>query len=52
MVNMSLKGIEVVAKISGAGAKNIATYLYAVLRDQKKTKGKPRLEGLLRSGKE
>ncbi|WP_368293747.1 PcfB family protein [Dehalobacter sp. TBBPA1] len=52
MVNMSLKGIEVVAKISGAGAKNLATYLYAVLRDQKKTKGKTRLEGLLRSGKE
>ncbi|OCZ54275.1 PcfB family protein [Dehalobacter sp. TeCB1] len=52
MVNMSLKGIEVVAKISGEGAKNLATYLYAVLKDQKKTKGKTRLEGLLRSGKE
>lgn len=52
IVNMSLKGIEVMAKISGAGAKNLATYLYAVLKDQKKTKGKIRLEGLLRSGKE
>lgn len=52
IVNMSLKGIEVMAKISGEGAKNIATYLYAVLRDQKKTRGKTRLEGLLRSGKE
>lgn len=52
MVNMSLKGIEVMAKISGEGAKNLATYLYAVLKDQKKTKGKTRLEGLLRSGKE
>lgn len=52
IVNMSLKGIEVMAKISGEGAKNLATYLYAVLRDQKKTRGKTRLESLLRSGKE
>ena len=52
IVNMSLKGIEVFAKISGEGAKNLAAYLYAVLKDQKKTKGKTRLESLLRSGKE
>ena len=52
IVNMSLRGIEVFAKITGAGAKNLATYLYAVLKGQKKTKGKTRLEGLLRSGKE
>lgn len=52
VVGMSLKGIEVLAKISGEGAKNLATYLYAVLMDQKKTRGKIRLEGLLRSGKE
>ena len=52
IVNMSLRGIEVLAKISGEGAKNLATYLYAVLKDQKKTRGKTRLEGLLRSGKE
>ena len=52
IVSMSLKGIEVLARITGLGAKNLATYLYAVLKDQKKTKGKTRLEGLLRSGKE
>lgn len=52
IVNMSLKGIEVLAKISDEGAKNLATYLYTVLKDQKKTKGKTRLESLLRSGKE
>ena len=52
IVNMSLKGIEVIARISGEGAKNLAIYLYAVLKDQKKTRGKTRLEGLLRSGKE
>lgn len=52
IVNMSLKGIEVMARISGEGAKNLATYLYAILTGQKKTRGKIRLEGLLRSGKE
>ncbi|WP_353853059.1 DUF3801 domain-containing protein [Dehalobacter restrictus] len=52
IVNMTFKGIEVLARISGEGAKNLATYLYAVLRDQKKTRGKARLETLLRSGKE
>ncbi|EQB20434.1 hypothetical protein UNSWDHB_2262 [Dehalobacter sp. UNSWDHB] len=52
IVNMTFKGIEVLARISGEGAKNLATYLYAVLRDQKKTRGKTRLETLLRSGKE
>ena len=52
IVSMSLKGIEVLARITGLGAKNLATYLYAVLKDQKKTKGKIRLNGLLRSGKE
>ena len=48
VVNMSLKGIEMAAKISGLGAKNIAVYLYAVLNDQKKTKGKARLSGMLK----
>ena len=52
VVNMSLKGIEMAAKISGLGAKNIAVYLYAVLNDQKKTKGKARLSGMLKSGKQ
>ncbi len=52
IVNMSLRGIEVLAKIGGTGAKNLAVFLYAVLKGQKKTKGRTRLEGLLRSGKE
>jgi hypothetical protein len=49
---MSLQGVKVIAEITGAGAKNLATYLYAVLKDQKRTRGQIRLEGLLRSGKE
>ncbi len=52
VVNMTLKGIEMAAKISGVGAKNIAVYLYAVLNDQKKTKGKARLASMLKSGKQ
>jgi len=52
VVSMSLQGLKVVAEISGAGAKNVAACLYAVLKEQKKTKGKTRLESMLRSGKE
>ena len=40
VVRMSLQGVEVAAKITGAGAKEIALLLYAVLKEQKKTKGK------------
>lgn len=52
VVSMSLQGVKVIAEITGEGAKNLAAYLYAVLKDQKRTRGKIRLEGLLRSGKE
>lgn len=52
VVRMSLEGAEVAAKITGQGAKEIALLLYAVLKDQKKTKGKTRLTSMLRSGKE
>ena len=43
IVRMSLEGFEVAAKITGAGAKNIAVLLYAILKEEKKTKGKARL---------
>lgn len=52
VMKMTLEGIEVVARLSGAGAKNLAVYLAAVLKDQKKTKGKARLQSMLRSGGE
>ena len=52
VVRMTLEGAEVAAKITGAGAKQIAILLYAVLKDQKRTKGKVRLTNMLRSGKE
>ena len=52
IVRMSLNGVEVAAKISGAGAKQLAVMLYAILKDQKKTKGKMRLSSMLKSGRE
>ncbi|MBR4091375.1 MAG: PcfB family protein [Mogibacterium sp.] len=52
VVRLSLEGVEVAAKISGAGAKNIALLLYATLKQVQKTKGKARLTSMLKSGKE
>ena len=49
---MSLNGVEVAAKISGKAAERLAVLLYAVLRDQKKTRGKVRMTNMLKSGKE
>ena len=52
VVRLSLEGMEVAAKITGTGAKNIALLLYATLKQEQKTKGKARLTSMLRSGKE
>ena len=51
IVKMSLNGVEVAAKITGTGAKELAMMIYAILKDQKKTKGKTRLTSMLRSEK-
>lgn len=52
VVRLSLETGEVAVKLAGAGAKQLAILLYAILREQKKTKGKTRLTNMLRSGKE
>lgn len=52
IVKMSLNGLELGLKISGAAAKQLAVLIYAILRDQKKTRGKARMNTMLRSGKE
>lgn len=52
IIRMSLNGLEVAAKISGSGAKNISVLLYTILKDQKQTKGKTKLINMLKSGKE
>ena len=52
MVRLSLEGMEVAMKISGAGAKNLAVILAAVLREEQKTQGKTRLTNLIKTGRE
>jgi hypothetical protein len=59
IVRMSLEGVEVAARISGAAAKEIALLLLAALKSPEnnqaggglKLKGKARLESMLKSGK-
>ena len=52
VIRLSLDGVEVVARISGEAAKNIAVLLAAVLKEEHKTKGKARLTNMIKSGKE
>ena len=52
VVRLSLEGVEVAAKITGEGAKNIALLLAAVLKEEHKTQGKARLSNMIKSGKE
>lgn len=48
IVRYSLEGTEVALKLSGLAAKNFALFVYAVLKDQKKTLGKTRLVRMLK----
>ncbi len=50
IVKMTLEGVEVAARITGAGAKNIAVLLYTMHKDQKMTKGKTNLNSMLKTG--
>ena len=52
VVKILLDGSEHAIRIAGSGAKHVAMLLYALLKDQKRTKGKVRLTNMLRSGKE
>ncbi|MDR0818352.1 MAG: PcfB family protein, partial [Oscillospiraceae bacterium] len=57
IVRMSLEGVEVVARITGTAAKELAVFLIAALKSDNagnsklKLKGKARLESMLKSGK-
>lgn len=55
-VKMTLEAIEEAAKITtsvgGISAKSLAAMIYAIITDNKKTRGKTRLNTLLKSGKE
>lgn len=48
IVRYTLEGTEVALKLSGLAAKNFALFVYAVLKDQKKTRGKTRLVRMLK----
>jgi len=52
IVRMTLYGSEVVLRLSGAGAKNIAAALVAAASSTEQTKGKTRLSNMLKSNKE
>ena len=50
VVKLALEGFEVVAKLSGNMAKNLAVMLYTMSKDtSKRTKGKTRLSNMLKS---
>ncbi|MCL2355214.1 MAG: PcfB family protein [Oscillospiraceae bacterium] len=52
VVRLSLEGVEVLAKITGAGAKNIAAALYIIMKEENKnSKGKTSLTKILKTGK-
>ena len=50
IVKMSLEGIEVAARITGSGAKNVAVLLYTLSKEKQMTKGKTNLNNMLKSG--
>lgn len=56
VVRMTLEGIEVAANVAlkagGEASKSLAATLYAIITDNKKVKGRTRLDTLLKSGKE
>lgn len=52
IIKLYLEGFEVVAKLTGSGAKNLYLMLAATLKQESKTKGKARLTNMIKSGKE
>ena len=51
VVRLSLEGFEVIAKLTGSGAKNVAALLYTMFKDNKQIKGKTSLNNMIKSGK-
>ena len=51
VVRMSLEGVEYALKLSGKSVEKLAAMIYAIMKDQKRTKGKTRLSSMLRSEK-
>lgn len=51
MVRFYLEGFEIVAKISGKGAEHAIAILLNIMKNKKQTKGKARLNTMIKSGK-
>lgn len=51
VVRLSLEGFEVLARLTGSGAKNVAAMIYTIMKDKSQTKGKTKLNNLLKTGK-
>ena len=52
VVKLMIDGIEVMVRLTGSGAKNLATALYAYYNGEQKMKGATNLNKLLKNGKE
>jgi len=52
LISLYLDGVEHAFRIAGAGAKNIAVMLYAMLDEQSKIAGKTNLKNMLKTEKE
>ena len=52
IVRMSLEGVQVAARVSGEGAKEIAALLYSIMKNKEQVSGKTTLSKMLKSGKE
>ncbi len=52
LIKIYLDGVGFTLKIAGEGSKNLITFLIALSKDNKQTKGKTRLTNMLKTGKE
>ena len=51
VVKMSLEGFQIAAKVTGAGAKDVAVLLYTLMKRKEQTSGKSKLTNMLKTGK-
>lgn len=51
VIRYSLDGTEIALKLSGLAAKNLALFLVALLKDQKKSRGKTRVLRMVKDGR-
>ena len=52
VVRMTLSGVEVAARITGKAAERLAALIYSIIKDNRRTRGKGRLNNMLKSGEE